>query len=76
MTKFEIYKWDKWNMVHAEVKGKKITVRVISDQWGEDCHTFLSRPQLMNWVEQYYAADRFQGTEEERETIISRFREV
>lgn len=76
MKKFEIYKKDKWNMLHVEVQGRTIIVREISDQWGEDTYTFQSRPELMNWVQQHFSPERFKGSEEEREQIIHAFAEI
>lgn len=76
MKKVEIYKEDKWNMMHAEIQGRNIVVREISDQWGEETHIFQSRPSLMNWVEHRFAADRFTGSEEERLALIEAFRNL
>lgn len=66
MKKIEIYKRDKWNMMHAEIQGRTIVVREISDQWGEDSYVFNSRQELMNWAEQRFSPERFEGSEEER----------
>ena len=72
--KVQIWKRDKWNMIRAEVRGREIEVVEISDLWGEDSHIFNSRAELMNWVEQRFAPDRFDGTEEERAEIVAQFR--
>jgi hypothetical protein len=72
----QIYKKDKWNMLTVEVSGKTIIVREISDQWGEESHTFLSRPALMHWVEERFSRDRYEGTDEEFEEMMKNFREV
>jgi hypothetical protein len=74
MKKVEIYKKDKWNMLHAEIQGRKIVVREISDQWGEETQTFLSRAEMMEWVEARYAPGRFDGDEDERRRIIESFK--
>lgn len=76
IKKHLIYKKDKWNMLTVEENGKTLIVREISDQWGEDCHTFLSRPALMNWVEERFARDRFDGTDEEYGALIQAFKEI
>lgn len=76
IKKHMIYKKDNWNMLTVEVNGKTIIVREISDQWGEECYTFLSRPALMNWVEERFAKEKYKGTEEEYENMMSAFREV
>ncbi|MEI7026817.1 hypothetical protein [Paenibacillus sp. y28] len=76
IKKVEIYKQDKWNMLFAEVHGSTIIVREISDQWGEDNFEFKSRPELMHWAEHHFSEERFKGTEEERQQILARFREV
>ncbi|MEF2248500.1 hypothetical protein [Paenibacillus sp. IITD108] len=74
--KHQIYKTDKYNMLTVEVQGKSLIVREISDQWGEECHTFLSRPELMNWAEKRFKPVDFIGKEEQYEAIIQALREV
>jgi len=76
IKKIEIYKKDKWNMLHVEVQGKTIVLREISEQWGEEAHTFLSRPELMNWVENRFSKKKFIGDENERVEIIKAFKQV
>lgn len=76
VKKHTIYKTDKWNMLTVEVNGKSLIVREISDQWGEDCYTFLSRPEMMRWVEERFPKDKYEGTEEEWEAMMQAFREV
>jgi hypothetical protein len=76
IKKHMIYKKDKWNMLSVEVQGTRLIVREISDQWGEENHTFLSRPALMKWVQERFSKERFDGSEEERESIITAFNEV
>lgn len=76
MKKIEIYKKDKWNMMHAEVQGRHIVVREISDQWGEETHTFQSRPEMMHWVEQRFTPDLFKGEESELQDILAAFKQV
>jgi len=76
IKKHLIYKHDKWNMLTVEVHGKSLVIREISDQWGEECHTFLSRPEMMHWAENRFAKESFDGTEEEREAIMQAFKEV
>ncbi|MFB9326015.1 hypothetical protein ACFFSY_08835 [Paenibacillus aurantiacus] len=74
--KHQIYKTDNYNMLSVEVQGKTLVVREISDQWGEECHTFVSRPQLMHWAENRFRAEDFVGREDELAEIMARFREV
>ncbi|WP_282936742.1 hypothetical protein [Paenibacillus sp. RC67] len=76
IKKHLIYKRDKWNMLTVEVNGKTLILREISDQWGEECHTFLSRPAMMHWAEDRFSKEKFEGTEEERTTIMQAFKEV
>jgi hypothetical protein len=64
IKKHTIYKKDNWNMMTIEVQGRKIVLREISDEWGEETHDFLSRPK-----------ERFE-TEAEWEEIMNAFREV
>lgn len=75
-TKHLIYKKDNWNMLFVETKGRTLTVREISDQWGEECHTFVSRAELMNWAARRFPAEDFVGREEEHERIMAAFRNV
>lgn len=76
LKKHTIYKTDRWNMMTVEVNGKQLVLREISDQWGEECHTFLSRPEMMHWVEEKFRKEDFEGNEEEYERIIEAFRQV
>ncbi|QJC51577.1 hypothetical protein HGI30_08450 [Paenibacillus albicereus] len=76
IKKHLIYKTDKYNMLNVEVHGKTIIAREISDQWGEECHTFLSRPELMHWAENRFRPEKFEGREEELEAILQNLRDV
>lgn len=76
IKKVQIYKKDKWNMLTVEINGKSLILREISDQWGEECHTFLSRPAMMDWAEKRFSKESFAGNEEEREQIMQAFRQV
>ncbi|NIK67424.1 MULTISPECIES: hypothetical protein [unclassified Paenibacillus] len=74
--KHEIFKTDKYNMLTVEVQGKTLIVREISDQWGEETHTFVSRPEMMHWAENRFKPEQFAGREEEREKILKALKEV
>ncbi|NRF90738.1 hypothetical protein HQN89_06820 [Paenibacillus frigoriresistens] len=74
--KHVIYKKDKWNMLNVEVQGSKIVLTEITDQWGEECHTFIGRPAMLHWANERFAKDKFEGTEEERQAIMDAFKEV
>ena len=63
-------------MLSVEVSGKTLIVREISDQWGEESQTFLSRPALMQWVEHKFLKKDYEGNEQEWEDIMKAFREV
>ncbi|MOA25180.1 hypothetical protein D3C78_1458900 [compost metagenome] len=76
IKKHEIYKRDKWNMMTVEVQGKYIVLREISDQWGEECHTFLSRPALMQWVNRRFPKEEYIDKEDEWKEIITAFKQV
>ncbi|USB32247.1 hypothetical protein [Paenibacillus sp. YPG26] len=76
IKKHEIYKTDKWNMMTVEVQGKYIVLREISDQWGEETHTFLSRPALMQWAQNRFPKEDFEGREEEWRTLMNSFKQV
>ncbi len=76
MKVHQIYKKDNWNMLKVEVQGRNLIVREISDQWGEDCHNFMSRPEMMEWVERRFPASDFIGREEEHEQLIAAFRAI
>lgn len=72
----QIYKTDKWNMLTVEENGKSLILREISDQWGEDCHTFLSRPALMHWAENRFRKSDYAGREQEWEEIMEAFKKI
>jgi len=76
IKKHSIYKKDNWNMLTVEVNGKTLIVREISDQWGEDSHTFLSRPAMMNWVEQRFPKSDYADNLQEWEDLMAAFRGV
>jgi len=73
IKKHVIYKHDKWNMLTVEVNGTRYIARVISDQWGEDTFTFLSRSALIQWGQDRFSVEKFEGTEEERTQILDAF---
>jgi hypothetical protein len=76
IKKHSIYKKDKWNMLTVEVSGKTLIVREISDQWGEESQTFLSRPAMMHWVEHRFPKSDYQDNLEEWEEMMKAFREI
>ncbi|MNI11789.1 hypothetical protein D3C73_649460 [compost metagenome] len=76
IKKHQIYKRDKWNMMTVEVQGKYIVLREISEQWGEECHTFLSRPALMDWVKNRFPKEEFVDKEDEWNEIMQSFKQV
>lgn len=76
IKKYEIYKKDKWNMMTVEVQGRHIVLREISDQWGEETQTFMSRPALREWAEKRFPKDDFGGREEEWQRIMEAIRQV
>jgi hypothetical protein len=76
IKKHQIYKTDNYNMLTVEVQGKTLVVREISDQWGEECHIFISRPEMLHWATNRFRAEDFVGREDERDAILTAFREV
>ena len=76
IKKVQIYKRDKYNMLTVEVQGKTLVVREISDQWGEECRTFVSRPEMLHWAEHRFRASELEGGEAERNEILAAFRSV
>ncbi|CAH1222631.1 hypothetical protein PAECIP111893_04880 [Paenibacillus plantiphilus] len=74
--KHQIYKTDKYNMLTVEVQGKTLIVREINEQWGEECHTFVSRPEMLHWAENRFRLADYVGREEERNAIIASFKEI
>ncbi|MFD2333711.1 hypothetical protein ACFSR7_31005 [Cohnella sp. GCM10020058] len=75
-AKHVIYKNDHYNMLTVEVQGKTLVVRQISDQWGEECHKFLSRPEMMHWAERHLVAEDFPGGEQQLAEVMSSLRNV
>jgi hypothetical protein len=76
IKKHSIYKKDNWNMLTVEVNGKSLMVREISDQWGEESQTFLSRPAMMHWVEHRFPKSDYADNLQEWEDLMNAFREV
>ncbi|WP_054955450.1 hypothetical protein [Paenibacillus dakarensis] len=76
IKKHEIYKKDKWNMMTVEVQGRYIILREISDQWGEETHTFMSRPALVQWAENRFSKEEYEGEEEEWQRIMNAIKQV
>lgn len=76
IKKHQIYKTDKWNMMTVEVQGRYIVLREISDQWGEETHTFMSRPAMMQWAQSRFPKEAYTGNEEEYRRIMEAFKEV
>ncbi|MBH5318215.1 hypothetical protein I6N90_10385 [Paenibacillus sp. GSMTC-2017] len=74
--KHQIYKIDNYNMLTVVVQGKTLIVREISDQWGEDCHTFVSRQEMLHWAKNRYRAEEFVGREDELAEIMHNLKEV
>jgi hypothetical protein len=74
--KYEIYKTDNYNMLTVEVKGKTLIVREITDQWGEESFTFVSRQEMYHWAENRFRITDFTGREEERQAIMDAFRAI
>ncbi|OWR27254.1 hypothetical protein CDO73_23725 [Saccharibacillus sp. O23] len=76
MKKHQIYKRDNWNMMTVEVQGRQLVLREISDQWGEETHHFISRPEMMEWAKNRFDKEKFDGTDEEWQTIMAALKEV
>lgn len=78
-AKHTIYKYDHYNMLTVEVQGKTLVVREISDQWGEECHKFVSRAELMDWAVRRFGGDgggAVPGGAEEAARILEALRSV
>lgn len=75
-VKHTIYKHDNYNMLTVEVQGKTLVVREISDQWGEECHKFLSRPEMMDWALKRFRPDDFPGGQDEYDKALEALRSV
>jgi hypothetical protein len=74
--KHTVYKLDNYNMLTVEVQGKTRVVREISDQWGEETHKFLSRPEMMDWANKRFRKDDFPGGEEEYRKVMETLRAI
>ena len=75
-AKHTVYKHDNYNMLTVEVQGKTLVVREISDQWGEECHKFISRPEMMDWANRRFRAEDFPGGEEELQLTLEKLRNI
>ncbi len=76
MKKHQIYKRDNWNMMTVEVQGRQLVLREISDQWGEETHHFISRPEMMEWAKNRFDKEKFDGTDEEWQSIMDALKSV
>lgn len=76
IKRIEIYKKDKWNMMHVDVKGTKIVLTEISEQWGEESHQFIGRSAMWHWVEQRFLEANYEGREQEWRAIMDKFNEI
>lgn len=74
--KHTVYKLDHYNMLTVEVQGKTLVVREISDQWGEETHKFLSRPEMMDWANRRFKPDDFPGGEEQYREVIDKLKAI
>jgi hypothetical protein len=63
-------------MLTVEVQGKTLVVREISDQWGETCHKFLSRPELMDWAQKRFLPDDFPDGEEGLKLTMEKLKNI
>ncbi|MFC4600079.1 hypothetical protein [Cohnella hongkongensis] len=75
-AKHTVYKHDNYNMLTVEVQGKTLVVREISEQWGETCHKFLSRPEMMNWAEKRFLPEDFPDGEEGLRTALEKLKSI
>jgi hypothetical protein len=75
-AKHTVYKHDNYNMLTVEVQGKTLVVREISDQWGEECHKFVSRPEMMDWAQKRFRPEDFPGGEEEYKLAMETLRNI
>lgn len=76
MKKHQIYKRDNWNMMTVEVQGRQLVLREISDQWGEETHHFISRPEMMAWANNRFDKEKFDGSDEEWQSIMDALKSV
>lgn len=76
IKKHQIYKKDKWNMMTVEVQGKYLVLREISEEWGEETHTFLSRPALMDFANRRFPKEEYIDREAEWQEIMDAFKNV
>jgi len=75
-AKHVIYKHDPYNMLTVEVQGKTLVVREISEQWGEECHKFLSRAEMMDWAERRFLPEDFPGGEDQLRETLAKLRSI
>ena len=72
--KLNVYKIDNWNQMNIHQHGRRFVVSEISSMEGELTYDFTSRQELIHWAEQRFSPDKFEGTEEERQEILNRFK--
>jgi hypothetical protein len=74
--KLTVYKEDNWNQMSIHVHGRRFTVSEISSVEGEHTYDFDSRQEMIRWAEHYFAPGKWEGTDEERKEIMSKFKRV
>jgi hypothetical protein len=72
--KLNVYTIDKWNQMNIHQHGRRYVVSEINSYEGEYTYDFLSHQEMMQWAEQRFSPENFQGSEEEREAILEKFR--
>jgi len=75
-AKHTVYKHDNYNMLTVEVQGKTLVVREISEQWGETCHRFLSRPEMMDWAGKRFLPEDFPDGEEGLRATLEKLKSI
>jgi LPS sulfotransferase NodH len=75
-AKHTVYKFDNYNMLTVEVQGKTLVVREISTEWGEECHKFLSRPEMMHWAEKRFRPEDFPEGETQYREAMEKLRQI
>ena len=74
--KMNVYKLDNWNQMNIHTHGSRFVVSEISSVEGEHTYDFNSRQEMIRWAENRFTPEKWGGTREECQDILSRFKKA
>jgi hypothetical protein len=74
--KLNVYKIDHWNQMNIHTHGRRYVVSEITSHEGEFTYDFDSKQEMVRWAENRFAPGQFEGSDEERQRILQRFKQA